>query len=469
MKTFSTRFSVRFFTVVLVSTGILLVTLVVYDYKAEEAVKTLKDRYDQIEYIRNDIIRFDEILTTSARMAAATGDVRWEKRYQEYEPKMAAIIRQAMSVSPEIYRRETDRSDIRKIKLLEMEHKAFLLIRKGHGKAAMDILFGKEYEAQENNYIYTVEWLNALLKKQMQAALDVEHSKEYLSRVSFITVLCLFLLSWLIILRIARRIQEDLEESNRQLSKRTQELNELNHTLNLANDKLKALYNVQKEFSTTLPHELRTPLASVKASIDIVVSGAAGDITSEQKDFLSRAKANVDRLNRLINDILDLAHMESDRVMLNKEPLDINKVILSVAETQETVARVKGLYLKTSLDPDIPALVLDRDKITEVLDNLVNNALKYTQAGGVTVSSRFDGEKHQVEVRVQDTGRGIKEEDIVKLFEKFQRLDDPYQKQAGTGLGLAICKEIIRQHGGTVGVESKKDQGSCFYFILPVE
>ena len=101
--------------------------LAIYDYRAEETIKNLKDRYDQIDHFRNDIIHFDEILTMSARMAAATGDIKWEKRYQEYEPKLTAAIHQAIIVSPEIYRKETDRSNIRKIKLLEMEHKAFVV------------------------------------------------------------------------------------------------------------------------------------------------------------------------------------------------------------------------------------------------------------------------------------------------------------------------------------------------------
>ena len=242
-----------------------------------------------------------------------------------------------------------------------------------------------------------------------------------------------------------------------------------NEELNLANCRLKSLYNVQKEFSSTLSHELRTPLASIKAAIDIVISGTAGKPTKEQMDFLGRAKANVDRLNRLINDILDLAHLESGKDTLQTQAGDINKIIQSVADTQSTVAQAKGLYLNVTLDPRIPILYFDADKIVQVLNNLIANALKFTQTGGITILSRTDEGKHQVEVRIQDTGCGIKEEDLIKLFEKFQQLGQAHQRQAGTGLGLAICKEIIRQHGGKVGVESKVNQGSCFYFILPTE
>ena len=242
-----------------------------------------------------------------------------------------------------------------------------------------------------------------------------------------------------------------------------------NEELNLANSKLKALYDIQKDFSSTLSHELRTPLASIKAAIDIVISGTAGKPTAAQLDFLGRAKANVDRLNRLINDILDLAHLESGKITLEKEAGDLTNVIQSVADTQESVAKAKGLYLKVSLDRYTPVISFDHDKIIQVLNNLIANALKFTETGGITVSSRTVEEKHQIEVRIADTGCGIKEEDMSKLFEKFQQLGEAHQRQAGTGLGLAICKEIIRQHGGKMGVESKKDQGSCFYFILPLE
>jgi signal transduction histidine kinase len=258
----------------------------------------------------------------------------------------------------------------------------------------------------------------------------------------------------------------DLVAENRRLFQETRSQNE---QLQLANCKLKVLYDIQKEFSSTLSHELRTPLASIKAAIDIVMSGSAGKVSDEQNDFLGRAKGNVDRLNRLINDILDLAHLESGKTALNISSGDINQTIQSVVQAQEAVARSKGLYLKLSLAPQLPVLAFDPDKIIQVLNNLISNAIKFTPSGGITVSSVSCTGSNYVQVRVQDTGYGIKEEDMVKLFEKFQQLGDAHQRCAGTGLGLAICKEIIRQHGGKISVESKAGQGSCFYFTLPID
>lgn len=264
---------------------------------------------------------------------------------------------------------------------------------------------------------------------------------------------------------VSAMYHHDLMMENRRLF---ESLKIKNEELNLANCKLKVLYDIQKEFSSTLSHELRTPLASIKAAIDIVVSGTAGEPSPEQKNFLGRAKDNVDRLNRLINDILDLAHLESGKVSLNPQNGDLNKTIQSVIDNQESVARSKGLTLSAMLDNQMPVLCFDSDKIIQVLNNFISNAIKFTETGGITVTTQVHVDSNHVQVRVKDTGYGIKAEDIPKLFEKFQQLGESHRKYSGTGLGLAICKEIVRQHGGKVGVESMPGQGSCFYFSLPI-
>jgi len=258
----------------------------------------------------------------------------------------------------------------------------------------------------------------------------------------------------------------NLVAENRRLFEEIQSQNE---KLHLANCKLKTLYDIQKDFSSTISHELRTPLASIKAAIDIVMSQTAGPVSDEQNNFLGRAKSNVDRLNRLINDILDLAHLESGKKTLDIKSGNINQTIQLVVQTQEAVARTKGLELKVSLDDQVPVLAFDSDKIIQVLNNLVSNAIKFTSSGSVSVSSINCVKFNYVEIRVEDTGHGIKDEDKVKLFEKFQQLGETQQKSVGTGLGLAICKEIIRQHGGKIDVDSTPGKGSCFYFILPID
>ncbi len=242
-----------------------------------------------------------------------------------------------------------------------------------------------------------------------------------------------------------------------------------NEELELLNKKLLAMYEVQKEFTSTVSHELRTPLASIKTAVDILKSGTPGEMTADQKNILEKADRNVSRLKNLINDVLDLSKIESGMMDLNFEKHNINDVIEEVVDLQEAVARQKGLTLKKEMDDTIPLLYFDRNRIIQVLNNLVNNAIKFTNEGGVVVLSARKKEQNHIVVSVKDTGIGIKTEDIPRVFEKFQQLGDPATREGGTGLGLSISREIITHHGGKIWAESKLGQGSHFYFILPIE
>src|SRR3989338_2978333 len=243
-----------------------------------------------------------------------------------------------------------------------------------------------------------------------------------------------------------------------------------NEDLELLNKKLKDLYEVQKEFTSTVSHELRTPLASIKTAIDILMSGTPGTMSADQKNILEKAGRNVNRLKNLIDDILDLSKMESGKAAFNFERHDINKIIEEVADLQEPVARREGLFIKKELDAAIPPIFLDRNKIVQVLDNLLHNAIKFTKEGGIVVLITNKKEQNHIVVCVRDTGIGIKEEDRERVFEKFQQLGDPATRgEGGTGLGLSICREIIVRHGGKIWAESEDGQGSSFYFILPIE
>lgn len=258
----------------------------------------------------------------------------------------------------------------------------------------------------------------------------------------------------------------DLIEKNRELSsalkKQNKELLELN-------SKLKNMYEAQKEFSSKVSHELGTPLASIKLMIEIVMSKTTGDLTEEQKKFLNKAKENINRLARLIKDILSLARMESKAVELNIQRADINKIIADAALVHGPFAAKQGLYLRTRLYADMPEIFFDADKIRQVLDNLVNNSIKFTDHGGILIMSNINGSGNYVTISVEDTGCGIGEEDKPKLFEKFQQVGKTAgENEKGTGLGLAICKEIISQHNGKIWVESERGKGSVFSFILPI-
>ncbi|MBI3313531.1 MAG: hybrid sensor histidine kinase/response regulator [Candidatus Omnitrophica bacterium] len=257
----------------------------------------------------------------------------------------------------------------------------------------------------------------------------------------------------------------DLVEENRRLLGITKKQNE---ELEIANGKLKQMFERQREFTSTVSHELRTPLAAIKTAIDIILMGLKGQVVPGQVECLDIAKKNVDRLARLINNILTLSKLESGMESLEMNEADINEILREVAETQTLVAKKNNLFLKLELDPRLQKFHFNLDRMNQVISNLVNNAIKFTGQGGIILSSRMDDRHQKVEIRIKDTGPGISEEDRPKLFQKFKQLGDNSGKHyGGTGLGLAICKEIVQQHGGEIRVESAVGAGSEFIISLP--
>ncbi len=249
----------------------------------------------------------------------------------------------------------------------------------------------------------------------------------------------------------------DLEKKNRNLTESVKEQNK----------KLKKLYEAQKDFTLMVSHELRAPLAAMRMAIEFVAKESAGGINAKQKDLLGKASNSARRLNRIIDDILEFSRLEFDVVNVKMRQNRIDKLIEEVVLIQEPVAREKGIQIKSEPDADIGRVSFDRDRITQVLNNLINNAIKFTTSGGVTVKSEVDRSRKKVIVSVIDTGIGVHKENIPELFKKFKQFADVSEiREKGTGVGLAICKAIIEQHGGKIWAESKFGSGSSFHFSL---
>ncbi len=235
-----------------------------------------------------------------------------------------------------------------------------------------------------------------------------------------------------------------------------------------SNEKLKEMYKIKSEFTSMVSHELRTPLTAIKEGISLVSDGTAGEVNDQQKEFLDIAKKNVDRLKRLIDDVLDFSKLESKRLIFKMRKCHLEEIVNEVVNIQKVLTEEKGLYLRAEWDPRLPSAEFDPDAIIRVLNNLVGNAIKFTSRGGITILVNKNEQENAILVCVKDTGQGIRKEDIPKLFQKFLRLKTDGQDTGGTGLGLAICKEIIEQHGGRIWVESDYGQGAQFQFILPI-
>ncbi|MCI0563042.1 MAG: response regulator [Nitrososphaera sp.] len=222
---------------------------------------------------------------------------------------------------------------------------------------------------------------------------------------------------------------------------------------------------LKDEFVSTVSHELRTPLATIREFTAILLDQLAGPLTPDQKEYLGIIRANVNRIVRLIDNLLDIAKIESGNVLLNKTVLEAGPLIEQTVQSVRPLLGSKQIEVDVKVPRGIPLFFADADKMTQVLLNLLSNAIKYTEKGGqITIS--VAEQPNEVEVSVSDTGVGIAAQDIPKLFSKFQQVQ-PMPGTKGTGLGLAISKRLVELHGGRIWATSERGKGSTFSFTLP--
>jgi len=238
--------------------------------------------------------------------------------------------------------------------------------------------------------------------------------------------------------------------------------------------KQKELDELKNKFVSNVSHELRAPMNCIKESINLLLEHFAGPVSPEQEKILDLAKRNIVRLSDLINDLLDLAKLESKEYKLKYSTFRIEGLLHQVVDTFDAWAKSKKVNLDFKCTPASIEIEADHDKIIQILTNLIGNALKFTPENGkVTIDTRLllgetPGAQGYVQVTVQDSGVGMTQDDIKKLFQKFVQVSSATKTTStGTGLGLAIVKEICDMHGGRVWVESEIDKGSRFMFVIP--
>ena len=229
--------------------------------------------------------------------------------------------------------------------------------------------------------------------------------------------------------------------------------------------RVRRLETIRRDFISNISHELRTPLAALKALVETLRDGALEDPQAAPR-FLERMEAEVDALAQMVQELLELSRVESGQVPLNPMPVSVQEIVLPTVERLQPQAERAGIHLTAELASGLPMVLADVDRASQVVANLVHNAIKFTPPGG-SVVVRASVEEKSLLVSVQDTGVGIAPDDLPRIFERFYKADRA-RSGGGTGLGLAIARHIVQAHGGRIWAESTPGCGSTFHFTLPL-
>jgi signal transduction histidine kinase len=239
------------------------------------------------------------------------------------------------------------------------------------------------------------------------------------------------------------------------------------HEIEQKSRELEAASRHKSEFLANMSHELRTPLNAVLGYAELIQDGIYGEVPAKMQDVLERIQQNGRHLLGLINDVLDLSKIEAGQLTLAPADYSMRELVLDVVSATEALAAEKKLALEVDVPPDLPRGRGDERRLTQVLMNLVSNAIKFTETGSVAIRAKV--EDGSFVVAVTDTGVGIAEGDRERIFEEFQQVDSSStRRKGGTGLGLAIARRIVELHGGRIWVESAQGEGSTFAFTLPL-
>jgi signal transduction histidine kinase len=283
------------------------------------------------------------------------------------------------------------------------------------------------------------------------------------------------LVAWL----SARSLEDalrDLRTINRQLDQmveeRTRELQEANEELAEANEHLREMDRLKSRFLSMVSHDLRTPLGAIQGFSELLQAEVYGPLLDKQENAIERIRVNAKQLLHLVNDLLDQARIEAGGLTLHPESFSPAELIEDLVSTMGVLAESEGLTLTTTIDDDVPERLWgDKKRLHQILVNLVNNAIKFTEEGGIHIRVYLaDDEPSHWAIAVTDTGPGISEEDQGYIFEPFRRVDDSITRShGGVGLGLSIVKQLTTLMGGDIALDSEKGQGSTFTVALPLE
>ena len=431
-------------------------------YSTYQIANRVIDRDSRMMVLQSEITRLDEMLTWLVRASAQTGDYRYADRYNELLRVLDGAIAEAMNLSPPIVREAVgQKTNVANDKLVDMEKRAFELVKAGDLTEAKKIVFGEEYETQKRIYADGMNTLrNYVDDIAKQTKIDRDRSKLLIGAVGGVLVLLVAGVGFIFReqLNTHKELQhsfQDLEAAQTNLEKATRAAEEANEA--------------KSTFLANMSHEIRTPMNAI---IGLSQLALKTELMPRQRDYLVKIKNSGQHLLGIINDILDFSKVEAGKLSVESIEFDLDKVLENVSNAVSEKASAKGLELIFDMEPSVVSNRLRGDplRLGQILINYCNNAIKFTEKGDVVVRGRVmeaGSDSLLVRFSVSDTGIGMTEKQIGRLFQAFEQADaSTSRKYGGTGLGLTISKRLAELMGGDVGVTSELGKGSSFWFTV---
>ncbi|RMD86309.1 MAG: hypothetical protein D6815_00125 [Candidatus Dadabacteria bacterium] len=424
--------------------------------------------------IAGTLERRAEEVVADLELAASTGEPRWVARYRQAAAELALAQRAAATVLARSGSLVRQLGNMR-AELQRIEHQAAEAVEDGRAAEARALLEAANYGARAQEY---ERRLGRLSERLHAAAEDARRQERLRSLSHFVAVCCVLValvVAWLYVLRAIERLAAERERAEIALEQARRDARRQYEgkiaELEAEAARLRKVDELKTEFLSHVAHELRTPLTAIVSAAKILLRHH-----ERKPEVVPRFGATIvtegERLTRLINDVLDLVKIEAGRIEWHRERVDPWGLVQHAASTVEALAHEKGRELRVEFPHLVPPVWGDRDRLVQVLTNLLNNAIKFTNEGDTITVRAEQVEPGFCRFSVSDTGVGIPEEDLDKVFEKFHQVaGQPTEqpKNASTGLGLTICREIVEHHGGKIWVESKVGEGTTFYFTIPLE